>query len=219
MGALARGEQGFAYKEFKGTPPRNGRSAISRVLSIAVKGNNVYVELKSGPGKLTATGAITPNGKATVEVNVGFKLHQARRMAASVLAYLHAWDVMRMMIHQQVVSRPAPYTVVSATSEAHDLKVTPVNGATKSNGTAVPPVVVVDNGRPVTRKGPAPQTNGAAPKQPLQYGNGAPVDSQNQMEVQTFQRYVDENKAKPESKAILLDYYQQRVLSTSAYTQ
>src|SRR5690606_3621701 len=83
--ALAHGEQGFNHKEYKGTPPQNGNGAVSRVLSIAVKGENVYIELKTGPGKLTNTGAITPNGKPEVEVNVGFKLYEARRMAASVL--------------------------------------------------------------------------------------------------------------------------------------
>jgi len=71
-----------------------GQPAVSRVLSVAVKGENVYVELKSGPGKLTHTGAITPNGPAKVEVNVPFKLYKARRMATAVLAYLHAWDVL-----------------------------------------------------------------------------------------------------------------------------
>ena len=70
--ALARGEQGFSHKEYKGTPPqarhldnlgagseqgrRNGNGAVSRVLSIAIKGENVYMELKTGPGKLTTTG-------------------------------------------------------------------------------------------------------------------------------------------------------------------
>jgi hypothetical protein len=180
-------------------------------LSIAVKGGHVYVELKSGPGKLTATGAITPNGKATVEINVGFKLHQACRMTASVLAYLHAWDVVRMMAQRQVVSRPMPYTVVAAASAAPALKATQVNDTPKLNGTAVSPVAVAENGRPVTRKGPATQTNGTTARQPLQYGDGLAVDGRNQTEVQTFQRYVDEKKAKPKSKVVLLDYYQHQV--------
>ena len=77
--ALARGEEGFAYKEYKGTPGKNGQPPVSRVLSVAVKGENVYVELKSGPGKLTSTGAVTPAGPAQVEVNVAFKQHESRR--------------------------------------------------------------------------------------------------------------------------------------------
>ena len=85
--ALKNGKPGFNYKEYKGTPPQPGkRPAVSRVLSVAVKGENVYLELKSGPGKLTATGAITPDGQPQVAVNVGFKLYEAQRLAATVLA-------------------------------------------------------------------------------------------------------------------------------------
>ena len=123
----------------------------------------MYIELKTGPGKLTNTGAITPNGPAKVEVNVGLKLYEARLMAASVLAYIHAWDVMRMMVHQQMVSRPLPYTsaplstslLVPATSAANDIRSTPANGVPKPNGATKPPVVA--NGRPVTRKDPVPK--------------------------------------------------------------
>lgn len=235
--ALARGEQGFSHKEYKGTPPqarpeqgrRNGNGAVSRVLSIAVKGEKVYIELKMGPGKLTNTGAITPNGPAKVEVNVGFKLYEARRMAASVLAYIHAWDVMRMMVNQQMVSRPLPYLLVPATSAANGIQVVPANGASKSNGATRPPVVAA-NGRPVTRKDSVPkaisanapaavkQANGQ-PKKPdtavtdtqlLKYGDGTIVDGQNLTEVQTFQRYKAEKNATPKSKGVLLGYYRQR---------
>jgi hypothetical protein len=44
FGALARGEQGFVHKEYKGTPPQNGNGAVSRVLSIAVKAHCVNIE-------------------------------------------------------------------------------------------------------------------------------------------------------------------------------
>ncbi|HRQ42628.1 MAG TPA: hypothetical protein PLD25_32345 [Chloroflexota bacterium] len=258
FGALARGEERFSYKEYKGTPQHNpassnGGTAVSRVLSIAIKGENVYVELKTGPGKLTGTGAITPHGPAKVEVNVGFKLYEARRMAASVLAYIQAWDVMRMMANRQMVSKPVPYTsatlstslLVAATSEAHGVQSEPAN---PENGMSKPPSAVT-NGRPVTRKSPVPKTNGAtvkqgsgqpartspaekrqpakpdtaraeylderfaevtgATEQPLKYGDGHMVDGGNLTEVQTFQRYIVEKKAAPESKKVLLDYYRQ----------
>ena len=234
--ALAHGEQGFSYKEYKGTPPQNGRTAVSRVLSIAVKGENVYIELKTGPGKLTNTGAITPNGPAKVEVNVGFKLYEARRMAASVLAYIQAWDVMRMMANRQMVSKPVPYLLVPATSEDNGVKIraAPAKESPKPNGAARLPVVTANNGRPVTRKDPMPKANGVktgkasgppakpdtaraelaevavATEQPLQYGDGHMVDGQNLTEVQTFQRYVTEKNTVPESKVVLLDYYRQR---------
>jgi hypothetical protein len=240
FGALARGEQGFRHKEYKGTPPRNGSNAVSRVLSVTIKGENVYIELKTGPGKLTNTGAIKPDGKPTVEVNVGFKLYEARRMAASVLAYIHAWDVMRMMYHhgvvgnQEMVSQPPSYTLVSATSKVNGSKVTPANGSSKSNGVPKSSAAASKNGRPVTRKDPPSKvtsTNASAtvkeangqpekpdtavsPTPPLQYGDGHLVDMQNLTEVQTFQQYVAERNAKPKSKAALLDFYQKGVQIT-----
>lgn len=223
--ALLRGEQGFSHKEYKGTPPPNGsgNGAVSRVLSIAVKGDNVYIELKTGPGKLTPTGAITPNGPAQVEVNVTFKLHEARRMAASVLAYLQAWDVLRMLTHKQAVGQPAPFLLVATASEnngAPGIAPRPENGATiQPNGSGKQHAGVA-NGRPVTRKDVVKANGAAAAKpangnptapQPLQYGNGTLVDGKNITEVQTFQRYKAEKQAVPASKADLLDYYRERI--------
>ena len=233
FGALARGEQSFSHREYKGTPPKNGHPATSRVLSVAVKGENVYVELKSGPGKLTPTGAITPSGPAKVEVNVTFKLYEARRMAAAVLAYLHAWDVLRMMYqhdvlgHQQSVGQPAPYISAPLNTSLIVTKASEQNGV--SSGTAKPktdPVQkngihpqqpVVANGRPVTRKSndqangkAASPTNGSKTvKQPLQYGNGTLVDGKNLMEVQTYRQYVAEKQSAPASKTVLLEFYWQ----------
>ncbi|MFW6097985.1 MAG: hypothetical protein ACOC9Z_07905 [Chloroflexota bacterium] len=124
--ALARAQSDFNYREYKGTP-LDGGGAVSRVLSVQVKGENVYVELKSGPGKLTPTRAVTPAGKATVEVNVGFKLYEAQRMAAAVLAYLRAWDVLQMLEYRDAVGQPGPYPVVPATSDgAENGRRTPV---------------------------------------------------------------------------------------------
>jgi hypothetical protein len=228
FGALARGEQGFSYKEYKGTPPQNGNGAVSRVLSIAVKGDNVYIELKTGPGKLTNTGAITPNGKPEVEVNVGFKLYEARRMAASVLAYLRAWDVLRMMVHQQSAGQPAPYTsaplstslLVATTSEhngAPTRTAKPENSPVQDNGIH-PQRADVANGRPITRKSTgqangkttSPPNGSPAGKQPLKYGNGTWVDGENLTEVQTYRQYLTEKQSAPASKTALLDFYRQR---------
>ncbi|GJM41390.1 MAG: hypothetical protein DHS20C20_16720 [Ardenticatenaceae bacterium] len=220
FGALARGEQSFSHREYKGTPPKNGQPATSRVLSIAVKGDNVYVELKSGPGKLTPTGAITPNGPAKVEVNVTFKLYEARRMATAVSAYLNAWDVLRMIVHQQSVGQPAPYLLVATASEQNGAS----NGTSKpqdspAQGNGIhPQQSAVANGRPVTRKSngqangkTASPTNGStAAKQPLQYGNGTLVDGKNLTEVQTYRQYLAEKQSAPASKTALLDFYRQR---------
>jgi hypothetical protein len=249
FGALARGEQGFTHKEYKGTPPRtrhlarlgagserrpevvgrrNGSGAVSRVLSVAIKGDHVYIELKTGPGKLTNTGAITPNGSAIVEVNVGFKLYEARRMAASVLAYIHAWDVMRMLVNQKMVSPPSPYLLVSTTSEANNVT---THGVSKPNGATRSSVVADDNGRPVTRKIAQPVTaakpvpivndsfqnghgkqNGIGSPPPiLHYGNGTPVAADNQTERSTYAHYQQAKGEAPPSKQALQQFYQQHV--------
>ncbi|MCP4429331.1 MAG: hypothetical protein GY803_33020, partial [Chloroflexi bacterium] len=47
--------------------------------------------------------------------------------------------------------------------------------------------------------------------QPLKYGDGSAIDVANLTEALTFQQYEAEKKATPESKAVLLEYYQQRV--------
>ena len=143
---LAGGRGEFNHKEYKGTLPVNGRSAVSRVLSVTAKGENVYIELKSGPGKLAETGVIMPTGQPTTAINIGFKRYEARRMAATVLAYLRAWDVLRMLAHKQMVSEPPSYLLVPTTSEA-DNDANGMDGTNGSgsrslaNGTAVfPPI-------------------------------------------------------------------------------
>ena len=194
--ALAQGEQGFNHQEYKGTPPLNGRAAVSRVLSVTVKGDNVYIELKTGPGQLMATGAIKPAGQPKVAINVGFKRYAARRMATEVLAYLQAWDVLRLLAHRPVVGQPAPYTLVPMTNQTNGVAMV-VDGQPKPNG-------VAGGNRPMTRKG----------QPPLQYGDNRPVDMTNATEVQTFQKYMAEMKTRPVSKPILLAYYQQSVVGT-----
>jgi hypothetical protein len=124
--ALKMPQEGYRYKEYKGTPPSSQRPAESRVLSVAVKGEVVYLELKSGPGNLTSTGAITPAGQATTAVTISFKRHEAQRLAETVLAYLRAWDVLRLLTHQEWVSPPPRYLLVPNSSETNGAA---VNGA------------------------------------------------------------------------------------------
>jgi hypothetical protein len=160
--ALATAEPNFSHKEYKGTPPQARSGAVSRVLSVAVKGDNVYIELKSGPGKLTATGAVMPDGKPQVEVNVGFKLYEARRLGATVLAYIQAWDVMRMLANKHAVSPPITYLLVPTAAEGNGLA--PGNG--QSPGAKPLTSGANGNGRPPTRHGPTPPPRPAT-------GNGA----------------------------------------------
>jgi hypothetical protein len=163
--ALAVAEQNFSHKEYKGTPPQGRSGAVSRVLSVTVKGDNVYIELKSGPGKLTATGAVMPDGKPEVEVNVGFKLYEARRLSATVLAYIQAWDVMRMLANKHAVSPPITYLLVPTAAEGNGR-----GPADKRQAPAACPgsvEVANGNGRPATRHGPGLPAPVPAP------GNGA----------------------------------------------
>lgn len=230
--ALALGEQEFTYREYKGTPPANGAVASSRVFSATVKGEKVYLELKHGPGKRTPTGAITPAGPATVEVNVGFKLYEARRLAATVLAYIRAWDVQRMLAHRRQIGAPAPYLQVAAESQGRQPA---INGNGPTRSTAGPD-------RPVSAKTPAskqtilnrqvaapsPATAVAGPPDPgqaaarvqataqalygddvLRYGDGTLVDTSKSAEVDTFRRYVAQHRQPPASRAALQAFYRQ----------
>jgi hypothetical protein len=204
--ALAGGRGEFNHKEYKGTPPVNGRSAVSRVLSVTAKGENVYIELKSGLGKLTDTGAILPAGQATTAVNVSFKRYEAQRMGASVLAHLRAWDTVRMLAHQELIGTPPAYLLVPTVSEA-ELAAAMPNGNGR-NGQKPQPVV---NGTAVSDP-TQPAANGRANAQPsadLMYGDGTAVDATNQTEIQTYRRHLTEKQMLPQSKEALLAYYRE----------
>lgn len=226
--ALARGEAPFSYREQKGKITDSG--ALSRGLTIEVMGERVVIELKSGPGKPTPTGAVTPSGPATVAVSVGCKRYDARRLGAAVLAYLRAWDVMRMLEHRDAIGQPGPYLVVPATSD----------GSENGHGVHHPELVDVGleqtlpvdssgeggaNGRPQSPEKAAAvararRTSEALfgpdeghPPQPassLQYGDGTAVDRANSAEVQTFRQFLAEKRTAPMSRAILQAYYRQR---------
>jgi hypothetical protein len=62
-----------------------------------------------------------------------------------------------------MVSQPAPYLLVLATSAANGNQPT-LNGTVNANGAAKPPVATAANGRPLTRKDPLPKfTSAPAP--------------------------------------------------------
>jgi hypothetical protein len=205
------------------------------VLSVSVKGEKVYIELKAGPGKETATGAITPAGPARVEVNVSFSRHEAQRLALAVLAYLQAWEVVRMMTHRQQAGRMGPYELVPASSNGLEPAArNGAGGAVYGPQTASPEAPPA---RPVTRKGMAAGNGvprkrdvvngrtGAEKRMPaspvqavplppptpvLTYGDGSQVDADNVTEVQTFMMYQGEKKGVPADRSALLAYYQAR---------
>ncbi|MBP8000047.1 MAG: hypothetical protein KA314_14870 [Chloroflexi bacterium] len=169
--ALAMAEPNFTYKEYKGTAQSGGK-VTSRVLSVTSKGDQVYLELKTGPGKKTPTGAVTPNGKAEVEANVAFKSYEARRLGQTVLAYIQAWDILRLMAHRNLLGKMAAYELVPTTSQ-NGVNGKPANGRVHpapSTAAAAAPQQAQASGKPVAEKQrPADKpvlTNAAAPTAP-----------------------------------------------------
>lgn len=213
--ALANGEQGFTYKEYKGSPGKSPQDdPVSRVLSVAIKGDKAYIELKTGPGKLTATGAITPHGKATSETNVVFNLPEARRLGYAVMAYLQAWDVMRLLHFRHVVGQPPCYELVSA-----------------GNDSALTEAVTVYNTGDVLEDEGLPAAQGELPRRPsngvsptatalihdrpvtnrhltaLRYGNGKQVGGTT-AERQAFQQFQQVKGRVPHTPEELRGFYQ-----------
>lgn len=151
--ALAMAEPNFTYKEYKGTAQSGGK-VTSRVLSVTSKGDQVYLELKAGPGKKTPTGAVTPNGKAEVEANVAFKSYEARRLGQTVLSYIQAWDILRLMAHRNLLGKMAAYELVPTMSQ-NGVTGKPANGRvhpTRSTAAAASPQQAQASGKPVAEK-------------------------------------------------------------------
>jgi hypothetical protein len=98
-------------------------------------------------------------------------------MAASVLAYLGACDVVRMLTHQELVGAPPAYLLVPTVSEAELAAAAMPNGNGR-NGHKPQPVA---NGTAVSDPTkPAANGNGRANAQPsvdLMYGDGTAVDA------------------------------------------
>lgn len=164
-------------------------------------------------------------------------------MAASVLAYIQAWDVLRILAHKQVVGQPAPYTttplstslLVATANEQNGVAIAtakPKDDPAQGNGIH-PQQTAVANSRPVTRKtrqpksaAPSPRISGspqkgqdrhmrnASSEDALRYGDGTPVAADNLTEHHTYARYLEFNGENPPSKAALLAFYEQRVAAS-----
>lgn len=140
----------------------------------------MYIELKTGPGKLTPTGAVTPAGAATTEVNVAFKRHEAQRLAAEVLAYLQAWDVVRMLGQRQAVGL-LPYTLVEVEEMRNaergmrnEEEMRSAEGGMRNEAAPLrtPHSALHTSSRPVTRKG---KGNGAGKVNGVARGRNGPA--------------------------------------------
>jgi hypothetical protein len=219
---LIAGRDGFQYKEYKGSDKRHkGEGVESRVLAINIRAGkrgdtSVWWDFQAGPGKLIPTGAITPDGEATCKIKVRMGLADARRHASAVLAFLGAWDVLRLAQHKEMVSGFPPYTLamygtgveagVIRQDEAMPTTtaVPPTNGV-KPNGSAArhPPLGM---GSVL----PSAVATAVAEKvfRPLVYQDETLVDMENVVEVETFQAFQTEYGREAKNKAELLQHYQ-----------
>ena len=231
--ALAQAEPGFAYQEFKGSV-NDGTEVISRVFSVKAKGDRVYVELKNGPGRLTNSGAIQPNGKPAAEITILFKTHESRRLATEVLAYLQAWDVIRLAAHREVISGLPPYLLAppsidtfpagstdgSPGSQASDAKMAAIG---KSVGAELPSTQVIppNDGKANVAdwlgqsneelSGPDPTPTLSSPL--LHYQDGTLVNPSNEGERKAFLKYRKDNEEDPTSLDSLRSWYEQHKLT------
>lgn len=78
------------FYDYKGTV--NHGEPQSRVLIIKSKADDVWVEVKNGPGQIIGQGAIKPIGDPTAAVSVPLTIWSARRLAFAALAYIRAWE-------------------------------------------------------------------------------------------------------------------------------
>ncbi|MCP4425130.1 MAG: hypothetical protein GY803_11600 [Chloroflexi bacterium] len=137
------------------------------------------------------------------------ELNTARRHASAILAFLQAWDVLRMSQHKETVSGFPSYslatygTVVKERANGQG-EVRPVNGA-RPNGAAAP------HQSPNKDDAlPSAVAMAAANKvfQPLAYQDETLVDMENGVEVETFQAFQAAYKREPENRAELKQFYQ-----------
>jgi hypothetical protein len=90
------------FIDFKGGKDASG-AVLSRVLKITTKGDNasaaqrVWLELQNGPGEELPGGAVKPLGKALAEISVPLTIFEGRKLAHACLAYVHAWEVARLV--------------------------------------------------------------------------------------------------------------------------
>lgn len=97
------------FIDFKGSPGKDGKPAVSRTLSVNTDDDgNVWWKLTHGRGKETPTGAITPayknNGGPDLVITVKMSKDEARQMAFQVLEYLQAWTTAQLVAQAQPTS-------------------------------------------------------------------------------------------------------------------
>lgn len=95
--------QDVSWTDFKGGDVE-GRGVLSNVLKINTSEykseKRLFLEFTLAPGEREASGIVKPKGKNVIaNVNIMLSVWDAREMAETVLAYLAAFDVLRLMQH------------------------------------------------------------------------------------------------------------------------
>lgn len=90
------------FVDFKGGPstssgPADNSRVISRVLKINCDAGKVWFQVQNGLGEKIGAGAVKPVGKPEVEISVPLTVQEARKLGFAMLAYLQAWEVVRML--------------------------------------------------------------------------------------------------------------------------
>jgi hypothetical protein len=83
--------------DYKGGIASDNSRVLSRVLKINTREGKFWFEVRNGLGEKTGNGIVQPVGNAEAEISIGMEIKDGRKLAHAVLAYLHAWDVVRML--------------------------------------------------------------------------------------------------------------------------
>lgn len=174
------------YKEFKGT---NNGTVTSRTLKVNTAEKGYYVELTSGPGKATPTGAVMPKGKPTQSVSVFLPFETARQIAMNILEYLTAVRSVNVLAQAMVEAKTVP---------ADQLQ--PGSPAISDDGDIATSDDDFDKMFPKKDNTPLNITR--------QYQDGTKVDTTNTAEQEAFDAYKKANQQKaPASTKALRDWY------------
>jgi hypothetical protein len=107
LGDMAWGKP-VNFVDHKGGMDGNN-SVMSRTLKIQTREDKLWINIENGPGEQMIDNAfpqgrfaVKPRGAPTAEISIPLTIYEARKLAHACLAYLHAWDVVRMLgINQQ----------------------------------------------------------------------------------------------------------------------
>ncbi len=84
------------FIDYKGGKDGSG-AIISRILKIKTKDERVWIDLQNGVGEELYEGAVKPQGRPFADISIPLTIFEGRKLAAATLAYMQAWDLLRMM--------------------------------------------------------------------------------------------------------------------------